>query len=280
MSNKSESNHCGRSDHPQEKSYDFVQWNDAVKTILNQKYYAYAPYEPNLGQKQYIEKHTFMWRVALLWMLKIEGELKLRIPINSQTAELIKPHGTHLHCIYVLCKESHAAQPALGYDLPYKHASEWFHLIYKEIIYEVIVDVLRPTSPSVNRKSLLRNGEIKRHGLRELNDSCTMVANYENPFRDNPGLHNLSSLLDAAIQLAEIRPSFQKRYFKPYIKSWRALLKAMGSPEFTRHWVEDGEFYCQSGSGRRIRNITQENRPRIPLRSKGSKNYQQLFQTL
>ncbi len=196
MSNKSESN---RSDRPQEKSYDFVQWNDVVKTILNQKYYVYAPYEPKLGQKQYIEKHTFMWRIALLWMLKIEGELKLRIPINSQTAELIKPHGTHLHCIYVLCKESHAAQPVLGYDLPYKHASEWFHLIYKEIIYEVIVDVLRPTSPSVNRKSLLGNGEIKRHGLRELNDSCTMVANYENPFRDNPGLHNLSSFLDAAI---------------------------------------------------------------------------------
>lgn len=256
-------------------------WDSAVTKILTQKYYACVPYEPNLGQRQHIQTHVLVWKIALIQMLKIEEEIKgkLKLPFTPQLVELLKPHAKHLHSIYILCKECHMGQPFLSYELPYKHGFEWLHLIYKELINEGITDVLHPStqSSSADRKKLLDNGEIKRHTLRELNDNCTMVANYENPFRENPGLHNLSSLLDAAILLAESRPSFNNRYFKPYIKSWRAMLKSMESPRFTRHFVKEGELHCQSGSGRRVRNITKESQPRKPLLGKGSKTYQQLF---
>lgn len=256
-------------------------WNNVVTEILAKKYYAFVPYEPNIGQQQHINGHTLIWKIALIQMLKIEQEIKgkLKLPFSPKLVELLEPHGQHLHRIFILCKECHTNQPTLGYDLPYKHGYEWLYLIYKELISEGIADVLYPSedSSTANRKKLSRNGEIKRHKLRELNDSCTMVANYENPFHETPGLHNLSSLLDAAIFLAESHNFFNNRYFQPYIKSWRKMLKAMESPEFKRHWVENGELYCQSGSGRGVRNLTQETQPRMPLRRTGFSDNQQLF---
>ncbi len=146
---------------------------------------------------------------------------------------MLKPRGEHLYQIYVLCKECHAAQSFLGYDLPYKHAFEWLNLIYQELIYEGIVCVLNPkeSSPS-SRKSLSRNGEAKRRILREKNDRCTMVKNYINIFAKNPGLRNLSALLDMVIELAQRHPAFKNRCFNPYVDSWRTMLESEDSPDF------------------------------------------------
>jgi len=219
-------------------------YKQAIASTLVRPLKVTVPYVPNTGEKQFIEGVLQVWEVAAHWYIKLEWDSRYKIPFKQPIVRATKEHGLYLKALFRLCEVCHSRQQAVLGDkaLPYANAAEWFRDIYKELLKAAVIEIYHPSpiEPPKNQKKAY---------LKELRDFLEEIRE-GNITLDPKVMPAFGMLLWLGSLLAENPSPFNREYFQPFLRSWSAMITKMDSPEFKRHWVEDGKLYVQMGQGR------------------------------
>lgn len=155
-----------------------------------------------------------------------------KIKINYQDKAATAPFGKLLQSIYNLCKECHALQDFSKIRVTHSNAYTWFTACILELIY------LDFTLLSTSEKSdYFQIWEERLNGLQKgsypsdfevcvrnkPNTNSKGFDNKYNLFKHEKCL-NLTLLIESAYSLKESNPSFNTKYWEPFINSQKSII--------------------------------------------------------
>jgi hypothetical protein len=213
------------------------------------------PREPTANELIQIERSVDVLNIGLHWVIKLDWDKKHKIPASREVAKTLQPLGEYLYQSFLLCSAVHTRQKALLWQLPsYTDASDWFMSIFVEKIKAIFSEMFDLIILDPNKKPIpTYDGHEKHRLVRETLEYPKCVEKGVNPFRGNPDLSNLSTLLDAAIFMAKESPQFKPKYLRPFTTSWRKLLRDMETDKWQRVFQKDGKLCQQYSKGKGIK---------------------------
>lgn len=222
---------------------------ELISQLLANAYGIRLPYPPSDGQQLIILKELELNETALHHAIKGVWDRRHKIPGKRSNTIAAKPLGEFFQQVFLLCEKCHGRQASVGYKLPYLNAEHWFQLFYLEWLYGNMIEAfLLPVQANPNGQGKVKKSDAdkKRSAIRNCLKNWHTASQLQKPFQD--GTH-FSKLLDVALKLVESSPNFKEDHYRPFLNSWRKMITAFDSPEFKRHWVEDGTLYFQQGRG-------------------------------
>ncbi|PHJ55793.1 hypothetical protein VF14_31865 [Nostoc linckia z18] len=141
---------------------------------------------------------------------------------NQKLYKDTKVLGLFISSLYELCKECFFIAPKSRFNSYQNNGIEWFGACLRDLIYIEISDCL---NPEIKSKPKLDYLQIKKDRLKQLKDIesifDTNIFNVYNPYLKFENCESLYLLIELSQKLAGIKPNFDKKYWTPFINSYR-----------------------------------------------------------
>ncbi len=169
------------------------------------------------------------WQITLHWVFKKKwGGKKYKIPCKPKVAKAFEPFGELMHRYLALTIECHAVNP---YN--YRNATHWFKYIVRE---------------SQQNSLELPTHSNKREKIDSRKRMINCLVGEENPI-DRKVAPNEWKLIETATKMLDSIP-FQREFWKPYLKAYRAWNQTLRTPDWGSLFEKDEILYLQRGRGK------------------------------
>lgn len=149
-----------------------------------------------------------------------------KFKIDYKDKNLTKGHSALIQALYNLCKECHALQDISRVRVPFSNAYRWFAYSILELIWCDLNEMVLEESEGrrdieiwKNRLNILKSLEYPR-------EAHEMIL--YNPFLKND-TQALSLLIESAYTLSVQNPTFNEKYWKPFLDAQRNIIKILES---------------------------------------------------
>lgn len=135
------------------------------------------------------------WECSFHWLYKLKWKRNHKIPFGNECTKQLEPVGWLLWSLLELCKEVHTYRRVE--TKKYKHASDWFLLISKEILDRYFFDE-------------------KSQCLRKLREDLKALKDNKNPYsiEENLHLHRLATVCCEFANDKKSKPEFGRTYLR------------------------------------------------------------------
>lgn len=155
-----------------------------------------------------------------------------KIKIDYRDKQATRPYADLIQSIYNLCKECHTLQDVSKVRTQHSNAYRWFASCILELIY--LDFYLLTTTKTSNYFEIW---EHRLFGLQKAsypsdfevcvrnppNKNSKKLDNKYNPFLNDKCL-NLTLLIESSFSLKEVNPSFNTKYWEPFITAQKAIV--------------------------------------------------------
>ncbi|MFM7447116.1 MAG: hypothetical protein ACKO24_00790 [Leptolyngbyaceae cyanobacterium] len=209
-----------------------------------------VPFVCSEANAQLVGLNILEWRIALHWMLKLEG-WKIKIPCRRTLANTIKPTGVWLQRILILCERTYSQCRFVGLPVPYSDPVEWFEQIVRDFFalgkMHILISLYPPENVEEVAEDWRQTRDKKRVELRLLHQICSQIKALDKPGNTLP----LGQLIGVAIAVSEQNQKFKAEVFNPFVRATRAMITAMDEPGYRTAWVDQGSFQLQKAGHRK-----------------------------
>ncbi|MHC5771321.1 MAG: hypothetical protein ACYTXI_38320 [Nostoc sp.] len=208
----------------------------SIKSLLEEPICRFNP--PSTIEDILSSSIELIFHLGAHWLVQKKWSTKHKIPAPKQISNVAEPLGKLLFHLLELCAQCHLAASAANINLRHKNAWNWFVTIFWEI--------KGASLSKIETEEIGKAESIQTHRqkiIKPLEKGVNPISSIAQP--------NLKSLLDVAQSLAKSSNTFDRDYWKPFLKEYKKWVTHCDREKnIIRINLDANGIYYHSGRGR------------------------------